>query len=238
MEITAILFDKDGTLLDFDATFVPATVKVIAELAGGDRAQATRIADAVGFDLENQRLHSGSILISGSLDDIADTLLPLIDSPNAASISKRVDELYIKHSLETVVAFDFLVPTLDALDSMGLALGVATNDSQNGALSHLNRLEVSSRFCFISGFDSGYGTKPEPGMVLAFAKYLGIEPSQIAMVGDSAHDCQSGRAAGALSVGVTSGNALAEDLAPHADHVLRDISALPELISKLNAKGK
>lgn len=237
MEIKAILFDKDGTLLDFDATFVPATVKVIIDLAGGDETQAARIADAVGFDLKNQRLQSGSILISGSLDDIAEALSPVIKSPDVTSLSKKLDELYIKHSLETVVAFDFLVPTLDALETMGLALGVATNDSQAGALSHLNRLEVSARFCFISGFDSGYGAKPGPGMVLAFAKYLGIEPRQIAMVGDSAHDCQSGRTAGALCVGVTSGDALAEDLAPHADHVLRDISALPELISNHNAKG-
>ena len=63
-------------------------------------------------------------------------------------------------------------------------------------------------------------------MVLAFAAHLGIDPSQVAMVGDSVHDLHAGRAAGAVAVAVTSGLADAETLAPHADHVLDDIRGL------------
>ena len=234
MTIKAVLFDKDGTLLDFDATFIPASVKVINDLANGDEELAKQISHVVEFDLENSILKPESILIAGSLDDIAESLMPLLKAKSAEILSKQVDELYIKYSLETVVAFDFLESSLSELETMNLSLGVATNDSEDGALSHLTKLAVSTWFCFIAGFNSGFGSKPEPGMVLGFAEQLGILPSEVAMVGDSTHDCDAGRAAGALAIGVTSGSATAEELSPHADHVLPNISALPGLIAKLN----
>ena len=47
------------------------------------------------------------------------------------------------------------------------------------------------------------------------------------MIGDSVHDLDSGRAAGMRTVGVLTGLASRDDLAPHADVVLPDIGALP-----------
>ncbi|MEE9314854.1 MAG: HAD family hydrolase [Rhizobiaceae bacterium] len=235
MTIKAILFDKDGTLLQFDATFLPATSKVIKSLSEGDTALAKQIAELVKFDIDNVALAPSSVLIAGSVDDIAVTLMPLLKYDSVAELSKRVNALYVEHSLSTVVGFDFLTPTLDKLKIMGLPLGVATNDTEEGAYSHLNKLEVAERFCFIAGFDSGFGAKPEPGMVLGFADHLGFAPEEIMMVGDSTHDCHSGRAAGAIVIGVTSGGAEAEELAPHADYVLPSIAELPDLIAKLNA---
>jgi phosphoglycolate phosphatase len=72
-------------------------------------------------------------------------------------------------------------------------------------------------------------------MCLAFAAACGIEPRRVAMVGDSRHDLQAGRAAGMRTVAVLTGIAGARDLSPLADVVLADIAALPGWLDGLSA---
>jgi phosphoglycolate phosphatase len=71
-------------------------------------------------------------------------------------------------------------------------------------------------------------------MEVAFARQIGVAPQRIAMVGDSRHDLEAARAAGALAVAVLSGPADRAELAPLADHVVDDIAALPALFAELN----
>lgn len=231
MTIKAILFDKDGTLLDFDATFAPATAKVLAALAGENAEQLSRLAAAVDFDLTSGKILPGSVLVAGSLENIAEALMPHTGHADLATCLEVVDGLYVKYSLESLAAFPFLDGALDALAAMGLEMGVATNDSEEAAFAHLDQMGITSRFAYIAGFDSGYGEKPQPGMVSAFIEKLGLEPAQVMMVGDSPHDLKAGNAASAVSVGVTSGGATADQLAPFADYVVEDISHLAELVA-------
>ena len=72
-------------------------------------------------------------------------------------------------------------------------------------------------------------------MCLAFARQLGLDPSRVAMVGDSRHDLEAGRAAGMRVVAVLTGIARREDLEPHADVVLADIGAILDWLSGLKA---
>ncbi|MGI9364182.1 MAG: HAD family hydrolase [Rhizobiaceae bacterium] len=236
MTIKAILFDKDGTLIDFDATFAPATAKVLTALAGGDKVKRADMADAVDFDLEDATIRPGSVLIAGSLHNISTCLLPFADSQNLEELNDQVDRLYVKYSLESLEPFPFLSTTLIELQNLGLTLGIATNDSESAAIAHMDRLDQTRRFTYIAGFDSGYGEKPGPGMVRGFADALQLHVSQTAMVGDSPHDCNAGRQAGAVVVAVTSGGSTAKDLRPLCDHLIEDISHLPELIARLNAQ--
>ena len=69
---------------------------------------------------------------------------------------------------------------------MGLKIGIATNDLERSALRQIDALRVTAHVEFVAGYDSGHGGKPEPGMVLAFAEFLEVDPSRVAMVGDFA----------------------------------------------------
>lgn len=120
-----------------------------------------------------------------------------------------------------------LAPLLDSLRARGLRLGLATNDGEVPARAHLKAAGVLDRFDFIAGSDSGHGGKPGPGQLLAFARQMGIAPDRAVMVGDSTHDLAAGRAAGMITIGVLTGLATAEVLAPYADAVLPDIGGLP-----------
>ena len=237
MTIKAILFDKDGTLLDFDATFAPATAKVLAALADGDTKRQSDLAAAVDFELDSGTIKPGSVLVAGSLENIAEALMPHTGADDLTTCLEIVDALYVKYSLESLAAFPFLESTLDELAAMGLALGVATNDSEEAAFAHLDQMGIRDRFGFIAGYDSGYGEKPQPGMVSAFVDHLGLNPDEVMMVGDSPHDLKAGNAAQTISVGVTSGGATADQLAPFADHVVPDISHLAALVTQLASEA-
>ena len=57
-------------------------------------------------------------------------------------------------------------------------------------------------FKHIIGYDSGFGSKPDPDICLAFCSKSGLQPESVLMVGDSLHDMQAGRSAGMNTVGV------------------------------------
>jgi phosphoglycolate phosphatase len=71
-------------------------------------------------------------------------------------------------------------------------------------------------------------------MIHAFAAATGLEPIEIAMVGDNSHDIETARAGGAgLAIAVLSGNAAHGDIAHLADHTLASIAELPQLLRRL-----
>ena len=100
----------------------------------------------------------------------------------------------------------------------------------------LSAAGIYNQFDFICGFDSGFGAKPGPGMLQAFAEKCGITASEAAMVGDSTHDLNCGRSAGAaFCIGVLTGPAKAEDIQDHADVVLGSVELLPEYLKRIMA---
>src|SRR5665647_1618743 len=64
--IRAILFDKDGTLVDFQRTWGPAVHAIMQTLAGGRRAIYERLATASGFVESELRFLPDSLLIAQS----------------------------------------------------------------------------------------------------------------------------------------------------------------------------
>jgi phosphoglycolate phosphatase len=236
MTIAAVLFDKDGTLIDFDGTWGPAFHAVIHALAKGEESVVRAQAEALHFSLEDMRFHPTSPIIAGSSAHYGALWGQAIGREDYAALRHEIDTLCAVESLKSLAPIGRPIEALAALSAQGLRLGVATNDSEASARRHVEALGLL-HIEFIAGYDSGHGGKPEPGMVLAFARYLGIEPREVAMVGDSIHDLHAARAAGALAVAVLSGPAAREELAPHADHVVADIGALPALFAELAARG-
>lgn len=222
--IRGLIFDKDGTLFDFNATWSAWCHGFILGLAEGDAARAEALADRLGYDLESRRFRKSSLLIAGTMEIVVDAARAV--RPDFGEIPLRRHIVASTAAAPQVEAAP-LAALLDRLRDAGLVLGVATNDSEEPARAHLERAGVLDRFAFIAGYDSGHGAKPTPGMLLAFCAATGLAPEACAMIGDSVHDLASGRAAGMTTVGVLTGPASEEDLAPHADVILPDIGALP-----------
>lgn len=221
--IDGLLFDKDGTLFDFRISWGRWAAGFLDRMAT-DPAHARRLGQTIGFDAATLTFAPDSPVIAGTAADIAAALQPQLPGHTVADLTDLIDDTAGSAPMSEAVP---LRPLLDTLRARGLKLGVATNDSEAPARQHLAAHGITDCFDFVAGYDSGHGAKPGPGMCLAFAQKLGLDPSRVAMVGDSRHDLEAGRAAGMRTVAVLTGVARHDDLAAHADIVLADIGAIP-----------
>lgn len=229
--IRGVLFDKDGTLFDFTGTWAEWVNRVLFDLAPDDGSMRASLGAAGGFDVETGRFTAGSLLVNATPDEMSRIWAGLhgrlgIDEINAICLD-RLSGLMPEPVRN-------LCRVLDRLRSMGLTLGVATNDFVGSAEDQLVAAGVRDRFEFVCGYDSGFGGKPGPGMIEAFSSNCSIPLPNVAMIGDSTNDLIAGRSAGAgLVVGVLTGPATRQQLEPDADVVLDGIWALPDCLARV-----
>jgi len=208
-----ILFDKDGTLLDYHATWMPANHAVAQELAGDNDDLALHLLTLGGWDSRTDRVGSGTILAAGNLREIAELWLPHLDSDlerTVASMTDFLDRCFQEHMAPTPVCN--LGALLDRLSQADIVLGIATADSERGLVHSLTPFGILHRFVYAVGFDSGHGCKPEPGMVHGFCSVTGLDAAEVVVVGDNRHDIAMAIAAGATGIGVLTGTSDADEL--------------------------
>jgi phosphoglycolate phosphatase len=228
--IDAVIFDKDGTLFDFRSSWGAWTRNLMAELitAGAD---GEILAAVLGYDPASGGFVPDSPVIAHTTPEIAALLVPHLPGITSEALNARMNVLAATAPMRPAVDLPVI---LGALRARGLVLGLATNDTEVPARTHLRDAGVLEMFGFVAGCDSGFGGKPAPGQLLAFAQSCGLPPARIAMVGDSVHDLVAARAAGMFGVAVLTGIAEAAELAPYADVVMADIGGLLPWIDGLS----
>ncbi len=225
MQVQALLFDKDGTLFDFDATWNNWTCGIIEHFSDGDADRAQRIAKAIDFDLTAQAYRPTSPVIAGTNRQAAELVASALPGSDIDQIETHLSISAANAPLAPVVP---LAPLMTQFRNTGLKLGVMTNDTEHSARAQLTSAKALEVFDFVAGHDSGFGAKPDPDPLLAFAAHVEITPQHVAMVGDSTHDLIAGRRAGMLTVGVLTGPATKAELEDLADVVLPHIGHLPD----------
>ena len=225
-----LLFDKDGTLFDFQKSWARFTLRLIDRLAEGDGMVSARLGVALGIALDTGHFLPDSPIIAGTPDAAVIAALPHLPGWTAASLTDLINTEAAQVPQVEAVPLQRL---FTALASAGHPLGIATNDAENSAKAHLQAAGIEEYFEFIAGYDSGFGAKPEPGQCNAFTKAVALPPESCVMVGDSLHDLIAGRAAGMRCVAVLTGVADAKTLAPHADAVFPDIGHLPAWLAQI-----
>ncbi|HKK47981.1 MAG TPA: HAD family hydrolase [Alkalispirochaeta sp.] len=236
MHISAILFDKDGTLFDFRSTWLPILTDVANQVAQGNTKTAGALIRAAGYDPETDRFVPDGPIAAGNSHDIAtawQTVLPTRDTQELQQLIDHISE--VRGPAASVPVCD-LSALLDQLSQLDVVAGLATSDSEAGARKTLDRFDITGRFRWISGYDSGTGTKPDPAVVHAFARHISTPSRTIAVVGDTLHDIMMGRNAGAaVTIAVLTGAVARGVITPYADQVIDSIAELPELLLRLRA---
>ncbi|WP_373636721.1 HAD family hydrolase [Yoonia sp. BS5-3] len=222
--IKGIIFDKDGTLFDFNATWGAWAGMMIRQETRGDAGKAAALADAMGYDMKAERFLPCSVVIAATVEQTAQVMLNVLVGETLQTLIPRMNAAAA--ALPQVQAVP-LIPYFDDLKARGLKLGIATNDAEAPAIANLQSAGIKDHFDFIAGYDSGYGGKPETGQLRAFCQQTGLVAPDCVMVGDSTHDLTAGKDAGMRAVGVLTGPAPAAELAPFADVVLQNIGDLP-----------
>jgi phosphoglycolate phosphatase len=234
MQIGGLLFDKDGTLIDVNRTWVPIYKHILADLFGVDDDGATGMMERVGYDRDTGQFRANSVIAAGTTRQLAEAWWPDLDAAAIDKKTRMLDHDYahlVASSLQPLLPLD---PLLGELRAMGLKLGIGTNDSQFSAQGHMQHAGVLHHFDDIIGADSVPVAKPSGQMVRRFASRTGLALSQIAMIGDNAHDMEEARNGEAgLAIAVLSGNAAHADIAHLADYTIDSIAELPALLRSL-----
>lgn len=226
--IKAILFDKDGTIVDFDRTWRTIAGQLALEAAGGNHSQAGALLELAGFDPAANRFRADSPLASGTNVDIVGLWYPQLGPEPRREVVARFDAICVEQGAVGAVALDGVLPALTSLHATGYRLGIVTNDSTLGAEKTVEAFGIAQIFEAIYGYDAVARPKPAPDAAEAFCDLTGLRPSQIAVVGDNRHDLDLARNVGAgLAIAVLSGNGTSESLTPHADTVLQSVADLP-----------
>ncbi|MEO0357550.1 MAG: HAD family hydrolase [Pseudomonadota bacterium] len=220
----AIIFDKDGTLFDFQATWGVWAGRVLHDLAKGDAGLIQRLAAAIDYDLDQQKILPHSIVVAGTPLEIAQVLAPILGQDPGLVLTTLNT-----HATDAPQVMTRGLPlALARMTAAGIRLGIMTNDAEHPARAHIESAGLTSWFDVIIGSDSGHGAKPAADPLLAIAACWGLQGHQIAMVGDSLHDLHAGRAADMQTIAVLTGLATRKDLAGHADCVLDSVSDIPD----------
>lgn len=200
--IRGVLFDKDGTLVDFDRTWAGTMKAGAAAFAGDDAAAAVRLCEAVGWNEKAGTFAADAFFANNPNAAIARRWRELLGQTFVPSDAALIDTTFARAILANVTALGDLKGTVGRLAGRGIALGVATNDSRASALEQLDALGVAHAFVFVTGYDGPSVPKPDPGAVRDFAAATGIPAEAIAVVGDSENDMKLARAGGAFAVAV------------------------------------
>ena len=234
MKIQGILFDKDGTLLDVNATWVPIYREALKQLFGLDDAAAEAKMEVAGYDRATGKLKAGSPLAGGTNREIAAIWWPQLSGAALDAHLEILEQRFAEMVRHKLVPLMPLEPILSDLRAMGFKLGVATNDSHFSARAHMAEVGVIEHFDDIIAADTVAVAKPAGNMIRKFAAMTGLPAAAIAMVGDNHHDMEEARNGGAgLAIAVLSGNAGREDIAHLADYTIDSVADLPALLRSL-----
>lgn len=231
-EIKGILFDKDGTLVDFQATWFAIGDRMALQAASGDRRRADLLMTVAGYDFDKHCFRADSVFAAGTNADIVSLWYPDLPGSEKQAMVAMFDTTTAEEGAAQSVPLPGSREAIASLHGLGFRMGLATNDSTGGAEKTLLALGIAQMFDAAYGYDAVANPKPAPDSIYAFSDLTGLKPSQIAMVGDNRHDLEMAKAGGAgLAIGVLSGTGTRESLMPLADVVLNSIADLPAYLT-------
>lgn len=225
----AILFDKDGTLIEYNDLWTNAIFGMVMALdkkfSRKSMFDKTLLYQQLGI-LETH-VSDASPLGTGTTAQIASVLQHFFLSEEAEMLAFVRDYLYqytLSHQEELVPIGD-LPQLLQRLKAEGYMLGIVTSDDYESTLFTLKVLEIKTYFDVVVTGDR-FEPKPNREALRYASSILDVLPQNILFVGDSSVDAQFSRHCG-MGAGVTSGLAYEEELRELSPYIYQTIHDIP-----------
>ena len=211
-----IVFDWDGTLAD-------STGIIAASIQDALRDMGEPVPDA----------RAARYVIGLGLADALRTVAPALPSHRYSELSAHYRRHYLARE-DDIPLFAGAGEMLAELDDAGYFLAVATGKTRMGLDRVLSKSGLGRRFHATRCADEGF-PKPHPDMLLHLMDRLGVDARDTLMVGDTTHDLELARNAGAPALAVAYGAHEPEGLARMAP--LATVHSVAELRAWLRANG-
>jgi len=208
-----VLFDLDGTLCDTRMDLVASTNHVRRSF-GLEPLEPREVQRLVG--------HGARALVERAL------------GPERREIhdegERRLLAHYDEHCLDETRPYSGLVELIDSLSPRGVRFAVVTNKLFRLSTKVLDGLDLGRRLAAVVGGDTFAERKPHPRGVEHVLEEVGIERARALMVGDSAIDVDTARAARIAVCGVLWGFDSEGLRASSPDFLVADASSLERVI--------
>ncbi|MEM9580030.1 MAG: HAD-IA family hydrolase [Pseudomonadota bacterium] len=220
MQLRAVIFDVDGTLVDSQGDIIASMAAAFAR-AGRQMPERQVILSMVGL----------------SLDVIFPRLVPDADAALSADMVRWYKESYAKARLAkgSELSSPLYPGARDCLNALqaqdSTLLGVATGKSRRGLNGLISAHGLQGMFLSQHCADD-HPSKPHPSMLMAAMDDLAVAPDRAVMIGDTSYDLDMARAAGCWFIGVSWGYHDTARL-DGADAIVSDFAMLPAAIDRV-----
>ncbi len=237
-DVACIVFDKDGTLLDFDFTWGKRTTAWIRALSSLLPDSSTMhheyFSQAIGYNWSNQKVvPDGPIAVTTAQKLMTLAAGALYQQGFSWHEAEKLALHTIREEFGTPFKASEIRPvgdvagTVRSLKSAGLQLAVATGDDRRPTEETITFLEIAPQISVTVCGDDPVPEKPDPAALLHISDQLGIPTERMLMIGDTVNDMLTGKnAAVAGCIGITGSTGDPAKLAPHADALLSSIDQL------------
>lgn len=233
METKIVIFDKDGTLLDFDSFWVAITERAIEDmlvqincpnLTGEEFLSALGVHDGT-VDIDGE-------LCGGSYSTMGEVLYRVLKEHGSSIEREELFDIAVRCFSEAMEV-GAVVPdcadirgVLQDLVDAGIKIILVTNDNLSGASLCLQKLGIYDVFDDIYVDDGEHPPKPDPYYADEICKKYGVDRGSVVMVGDTDVDMRFAKNAGIRAVGIAKNERNKSILMQYTDTVIHDISML------------
>jgi phosphoglycolate phosphatase len=227
----AIIFDKDGTLIDFDAMWGGWVIYLAEQLhlVSGLNVRGP-LCLAMGYDDGNKKVLAHGKLAATPMAQLYRLTVEVMQSLGLGKLAaeQAVEKGWcIPDPVILAKQFADTRELFGQLHSKGIKIGIATTDDRAPTQAMIEAFDIEEYISTMVCADDGIKAKPAPDMVLTICERMKIDPSRVMVVGDTTADLKMARSAGAgMVVGVLSGVSNARDLAPFADVLIESVAEL------------
>ncbi|HLQ96755.1 MAG TPA: HAD family hydrolase [Pseudogracilibacillus sp.] len=237
-EIDGILFDKDGTLINFESLWLgwtEAFLEMMATKASLNQTEKYAIAERIGFHFKKQTWDvKGPLYVGSSTELTAVCAFCLYQHgffwDEAVELMHEIfSEMNAYEGWEnTIQPTKGLLHLLERARNHSLNMGVVTADDYHKAKRHLEKLAIASYFETISAADQVEKGKPFPDMVHKACEKMDVLPERMILIGDSNGDMVLGKNGGVqANIGfVTDKSATEQHYLTAADKIIDDFSSI------------
>ena len=234
----AIIFDKDGTLIDFDAMWggwVVFLAEQLYQISGLHVREPLCLA--MGYDDVNKKVLAHGKLAATPMAQLYRLTVEVMQSLGLSpEQAERVVEQgwCIPDPVVLAKQFTDTRALFHKLRSQNIKIGIATTDDRAPTQAMIEAFDIEEYLTTIACADDGIPAKPAPDMVLTICERMKVDPSRVMVIGDTTADLKMARAAGAgLVVGVLSGVSASQDLIHYADVLIESVDELHAYVEAL-----
>ena len=224
LDVAEVLFDFEGTLVDFQWKPQQAVEETLEAL------------ETLGF----RREHYGETPTYATIfNSIQQCLQQEKGSGPATAAAALVDDIYDKYDADALSRWNIYPDTIEALQGLkqrGFKMGLVSNIGRTALEAAMDRLGLTNHLSVMISRSDVTRQKPHAQGLLKAAAMLGVQPSLCILIGDSREDVGAARNAGMLAGHLRGGQHSAESMRESpADLEIDRLGELPLLLNRVGS---